>query len=70
MELDHTSVWCLRGGGGNAKHIDLYLPVEENFVKLRVILELQEATIMGGCTKVISIPRYLEHCVDGMVLEQ
>ena len=43
---------------------------KENFVKLRVILELQEATIMGGCTKVISIPRYLDHCVDGMVLEQ
>ena len=44
---------------------------KDKFVKLWVILELQEPTIMGGgCTKVISALRYLEHCVDGVVLEQ
>jgi len=35
-----------------------------------MMLGLQEATIMGRCTTIISPLEYPNHCVDGGVLEQ
>ena len=42
---------------------------EAKFVKFYDLIGLQETTIMGGCTDVISPPKSLEHHVDGGVLE-
>jgi hypothetical protein len=43
---------------------------EAKFIKLHMMLGIQEAAIMGGCpTDVISPPESPELCVDGGVLE-
>ena len=42
---------------------------KKKFIKFHTFLEIQEVAIMGGCTDVISPPKYLECCVDGRVLE-
>jgi hypothetical protein len=34
-------------------------------VKVLVILGLQEAAVMVGCTEVISMPESLKHCANG-----
>jgi hypothetical protein len=40
--------------------------VEATFIKLCMMLVIQEAAIFGGCINdVISPPKYLELCVDG-----
>ena len=43
---------------------------EAKLLKLWVMIGLQKSIFMGGSPKEISPPKSLEHCVDGVVLEQ
>lgn len=55
----------------NDQLVDIFMkPLsKEKFIMFRTFLGLSEATIMGGCTHVISYLEYIKCFVDGGVLE-
>jgi hypothetical protein len=70
--LVHENVVSLEYCRTNDQVVDIFTKplVEAIFIKLHMMLGIQEDAIMGGChNDVISPPESPEMCVDGGVLE-